>query len=128
MAKKIKVARVTEASESLKRRKIEHVLVKYVNKDGKQNDAFLMVMNKNVNSAKAALTEDEFTILKIKNVRHYENKALTHSHYQPTFDCVCRGCGKSFKHVDKNAKWCSKKCKCDYRRNKKTVALNDASK
>lgn len=117
MAKKIKVAHVTKASESLKKRKIEHVLVQYKSED--KVDAFLVVMNKNVNSTKAALTEDGFTILKIKNIRHYENKALNHSHYQPIFDCVCRGCGKSFEHVDKNAKWCSKECKSNYRRNKK---------
>ena len=121
MAKKIKVAHVTKASESLKKRKIEHVLVQYKSKD--KVDAFLVVMNKNVNSAKAALTEDEFPILRIKNVRHYENKALKHHYYQPTFDCVCRGCGKTFKHVDKNAKWCSKECKYDYRRNKKTASV-----
>lgn len=126
MAKKIKVAHITKASESLKKRKIEHVLVQYKSKD--KVDAFLVVMNKNVNSTKAALTEDGFTILKIKNVRHYENNALNHSHYQPTFDCVCRGCGKPFKHIDKNAKWCSKECKSNYRRNKKTAALDDSSK
>lgn len=125
MAKKIKVALVIKASGSLKKRKIEHVLVQYKN----EADAFLVVMNKDINSAKAALTEDEFTILKIENVRHYEDKALNHSHYQPTFDCVCRGCGKTFKHVDKNAKWCSKKCRSDYRYNKKlqsqTTPQND---
>lgn len=124
MAKKIKVAHITKASESLKKRKIEHVLVQYKNKA----DAFLVVMNKNINLAKAALAEDEFTILKIKNIRHYEDKALRHFHYQPTFDCVCRGCGKTFKHVDKNAKWCSKKCRSNYYRNKKAAALNNASK
>lgn len=117
MAKKIKVAHITKASESLKKRKIEHVLVQH------KVDAFLVVMNKNVNSAKAALTEDKLTVLKIKNVRHYENNALKYSHYQPTFDCVCRGCGKSFKHVDKDAKWCSKECKCNYRRNKKAASV-----
>lgn len=123
MAKKIKVAHTTKASESLKKRKIEHVLVEYVDKDGHKVDAFLVVMNKDVNSAKTALTEDELTILRIKNTRHYEDIALNHSHYQPTFDCVCRGCGKTFKHVDKNAKWCSKKCKSDYRRNKKATSV-----
>lgn len=120
MAKKIRVAHVTKASESLKKRKIEHVLVQYKSED--KVDAFLVVMNKNVDSTKAALAEDGLTILKIKNVRHYENHALNHSHYQPTFDCVCRGCGKTFKHVDENAKWCSKKCKSDYRRNKKAIS------
>lgn len=122
MAKKIKVAHIMEASESLKKRKIEHVLVKY------KNDAFLVVLNKNVNSAKAALTEDKLSILKIKSVRHYEDKALNHAHYQPTFDCTCRGCGKTFSHVDKNAKWCSKECKSNYYRNKKVAALDNSSK
>lgn len=123
MAKKIKVAPITKASESLKMRKIEHVLVEYFDKDKNRVDAFLVVMNKNINSAKAALTEDEFAILRIKNVRHYENIALNHSHYQPTFDCICRGCGKTFNHTDKNAKWCSKKCKSDYFRNKKATSV-----
>ena len=123
MAKKIKVAPIKKALESLKQRKIEHVLVKYVDKDGNVNDAFLVVMNKHIDLVKAALTEDGLTILKIKNIRHYEEIALNHSHYQPTFDCVCRGCGKSFKHPDKNAKWCSKECKSDYHHNKKVKSV-----
>ena len=117
MAKKIKVAHVEKASESLKKRKIEHVLVKY------EDDAFLVVMNKHANSAKAALTEDGLAILKMKSIRHYEDKASKHSHYKPTFDCVCRGCGKTFTHIEKDAKWCSKACKSNYRRNKKTASI-----
>lgn len=128
MAKKIKVAHVKEASESLRKRKIEHVLVRYVDKDENETDAFLVVMNKHFHNAKTAILDDGYSILKTKNVRHYENIALSHKHYQPTFNCVCRGCGKTFMHVDPNAKWCSKECKSNYRRNKKDAALNDASK
>ena len=56
MAKKIKVAQINGASESLKQRKIEHVLVKYVKKDGSEGDAFLVVMNKYYHDAKAAIS------------------------------------------------------------------------
>ena len=87
MAKKIKVAPIKEASESLKRRKIEH----------------------------------ECSILKVKNFRHYELAALSHGHYRPTFDCTCRGCGKTFEHVDPNAKWCSKECHNAWRKQRKVA-------
>ena len=119
MAKKIKVAHIEKASESLKQRKIEHVLVEYVDNDGNKVDAFLVVMNKqHFHNAKTAILADGCTILKTKNIRHYENIALYHEHYQPTFDCVCRGCGKTFKHVDPNAKWCSKECHNMWRKHK----------
>lgn len=121
MAKKIKVAQINGASESLKKRKIEHVLVKYVEKDGNVNDAFLVVMNKHYHDARTAILTDGYSILKTKNVRHYENIALSHQHYQPTFDCTCRGCGKTFKHVDPNAKWCSKECNNAWRKQRKAV-------
>lgn len=119
MAKKIKVAHIKKASESLKRRKIEHVLVKYVKKDGSEDDAFLVVMNKYYHDAKAVILADGCSILKVKNFRHYELAALSHEHYQPTFDCVCRGCGKTFKHADSNAKWCSKECHNVWRKQRK---------
>ncbi|MBO7736169.1 MAG: hypothetical protein J6S67_26595, partial [Methanobrevibacter sp.] len=115
------VAQINGASESLKKCKIEHVLVKYVEKDGEVNDAFLVVMNKHFHDAKTAILADGYSILKTKNVRHYEKIALSHEHYQPTFDCVCRGCSKTFKHVDPNAKWCSKECKAAWRKAKKTA-------
>lgn len=123
MAKKIKVAHVKKASESLKQRKIEHVLVKYVDKDGNENDAFLVVMNKYYHNAKAVILADGCSILKVKNVRHYESIALSHEHYQPTFDCTCRGCGKTFKHVDPNAKWHSKECHSAWRKAQKTTKV-----
>lgn len=121
MAKKIKVAQINGASESLKKRKIEHVLVKYVKKDRSEDDAFLVVMNKHYHDAKAVILADGCSILKVKNFRHYELAALSHEHYQPTFDCVCRGCGKTFKHVDENAKWCSKECYNAWRKQRKAV-------
>ena len=113
MAKKIKVAYIKKASESLKQRKIEHVLVEY------KNDAFLVVMNKYYHDAKAVILADGCSILKTKNVRHFEMIALSHEHYQPTFECTCRNCGKTFKHVVKEATWCSKKCKKEFRNKKK---------
>lgn len=119
MAKKIKVAHIKKASDSLKQRKIEHVLVKYVDKDGNETDAFLVVMNKYYHDAKAVILADGCSILKVKNFRHYELAALSHEHYQPTFDCECRGCGKTFKHVDPNAKWCSKECHNAWRKQRK---------
>lgn len=121
MAKKIKVAHIKKASESLKKHKIEHVLVKYVKKDESEDDAFLVVMNKYYHDAKTAILADRYSILKTKNVRHYENIALSHEHYQPTFDCTCRGCGKTFKHVDSNVKWCSKECHNAWRKQRKAV-------
>ena len=116
MAKKIKVAYIKKASESLKKRKIEHVLVEYKDEDKDKYDAFLVVMNKHYHNAKAVILADGCSILKTKNIRHYENIALFRKHYQPTFDCTCRGCGKTFKHVDENAKWCSKKCHQQWRK------------
>lgn len=121
MAKKIKVAHIKKASESLKKRKIEHVLVEYVDKDGNMVDAFLVVMNKYYHDAKAVILADGCSILKTKNVRHYEEIALSHEHYQPTFDCTCRNCGKTFKSVVKEAVWCSAACKKEFRNKKKTA-------
>lgn len=121
MAKKIKVAQINEASESLKKRKIEHVLVKHVNKDGEVNDAFLVVMNKYYHNAKAVILANEYSILKVKNVRHYESIALSNGHYRPVFDCTCRGCSKTFQHADPNAKWCSKECHNAWRKQCKAV-------
>ena len=123
MAKKLKVTHIEKALESLRECKIEHVLVRYVKKDGNESDAFLVVMNKYYHDAKVAILAKGCSILKVKNFRHYESTALSHEHCQPIFGCVCRGCGKSFEHVDKNAKWCSKECKSNYRRNKKALAL-----
>ena len=115
MAKKIKVAYIKKASESLKQRKIEHVLVQY------KDDAFLVVMNKDYHDAKTAILADGCNILKTKNVRHYENIALSLTHYQPTFDCTCRNCGKTFKSVVKEQVWCSAACKKEFRNKKKTA-------
>lgn len=119
MAKKLKVTHIEKASESLKKCKIEHVLVKYVDKDGNVNDAFLVVMNRYHHDAEVAILAEECSILKVKNFRHYESTALSHEHYQPTFDCTCRGCGKTFKHFDQNAKWCSKECHNAWRKQRK---------
>lgn len=121
MAKKIKVAHIEKASGSLKQRKIEHVLVEYVDKDGNRVDAFLVVMNKYYHDAKAVILADGCSILKTKSVRHYEKTALSHKHYQPTFDCTCRNCGKKFESVVKEQVWCSAACKKEFRNKKKTA-------
>ena len=115
MAKKLVVAHIKKASESLKQRKIEHVLVQY------KDDAFLVVMNKYYHNAKAVILADGCSILKTKNVRHYENIALSHEHYQPTFVCTCRNCGKTFESVVKEQVWCSAACKKEFRNKKKTA-------
>ena len=120
MAKKIITTNAQKASESLKRSKIEHVLVEYIHKDGeRKNDAFVVVLNKNYKNAKAALISDKIDILKTKSVRNYEMKALSHQHYQPQFDCKCRNCGKTFKSTVKEAVWCSPQCKKDFRNKKR---------
>ena len=122
MAKKIKVAHIKKASESLKKRKIEHVLVQYPEKkNGKEGDAFLVIMNKDYHNAKAVILADGCSIIKTKNIRHFEMIALSHNHYQPTFDCTCRNCGKTFKSVVKEQVWCSAVCKKEFRNKKKTA-------
>lgn len=127
MAKKIKVEFPKKASECLKGNKIEHVLVEYHHEDGgdphKKDDAFLVVQNKDLYNAKALILAGNISINKIKNVRHYENIALKHQHYQPTFDCTCRHCGKTFKSVVKEAVWCSNECKKAFRNAKKEAKI-----
>jgi len=115
MAKKLVVAHIKKASESLKKRKIEHVLVQY------KDDAFLVVMNKHYHDAKAVILADGCSIIKTKNIRHFEMIALSHEHYQPTFDCTCRNCGKTFKSVVKEQVWCSAACKKEFRNKKKNA-------
>ena len=121
MAKKLIVEFIKKASDSLRTRKIEHVLVQYPDKDGKKGDAFLVVMNKDYHDAKAVILADGCSIRRTKNVRHFEMIALSHEHYQPTFDCTCRNCGKTFKHSIREAVWCSKDCKKDFRNKKKSA-------
>ena len=120
MAKKIVTTNAQKASESLKRSKIEHVLVEYIRKDDeRKNDAFVVVLNKDYKNAKAALIGDKIDILKTKSARNYEMTALSHQHYQPQFDCKCRNCGKTFKSTVKEAVWCSSQCKKDFRNKKR---------
>lgn len=121
MAKKIQLTTnaYTKAQEALRRQKIEHVFVEYVHEDHKT--CFIVVLNKHKNNAVAVIKAANMDVKRVSNYRHYENLALSHQHYQPTFDCTCRGCGKTFKHVDENAKWCSKECKASWRKAKKML-------
>ena len=127
MAKKIVLSstEVTRASNALKDFHVEHVLVSYPEhqKENRPATLFIVVLNKDLNLAKEAIAEAKLSILKIKNSRHYETLALKHQHYQPTFTCKCRHCGKEFTSAVKEAVWCSKKCKQDFRNAKKKEAV-----
>lgn len=121
MAKKItlKTNAYTKAQEALRNGKIEHIFVEYKHED--HSNMYIVVLNKHRANAVALIKAANIDIKRVKNVRHYEMLALSHKHYQPTFDCTCRGCGKTFKHVDPNAKWCSKECHNAWRKAKKTA-------
>lgn len=127
MAKKIVLSgtEVTRASNALKDFHVEHVLVSYPEhqKENRPATSFIVVLNKDLNLAKEAITEAKLSIFKIKNSRHYETLALKHQHYQPTFTCKCRHCGKTFTSHVKEAVWCSPKCKQDFRNAKKKEAV-----
>ena len=127
MAKKIVLSgtEVTRASNALKDFHVEHVLVSYPEhqKENRPATLFIVVLNKDLNLAKEAIAEAKLSILKIKNSRHYETLALKHQHYQPTFTYKCRHCGKEFTSAVKEAVWCSKKCKQDFRNAKKKEAV-----
>lgn len=114
MAKKLTVTFLEKASESLKKHKIEHVLVTYVDKDNNVNDAFLLVTNKDYHNASAVIKADGCDVLKVKNFRHYAKAASSHTYYQPLFECECRNCGKMFKHLVKEAAWCSTDCRKEF--------------
>jgi len=129
MAKKIIVNNPEKASKILKQGNIEHVLVKYPGKKpNTKGDAFLVVKNKDKNTAVAVLTDFNKTIPKekwyrdcihihhTKSVRHYEKTALMFdtSSFVPVFECTCRNCGKTFKHPVKEAVWCSTGCRKEF--------------
>ena len=123
MAKKIVLSstEVTRASNALKDFLCEHIVVSYPEhkKDNRPATSFIVVLNKNFLVAKQAIAEAKLTVLKVRNSRHYESLALKHQHYQPKFTCKCRHCGKEFTSTVKEAVWCSKKCKQDFRNAKK---------
>lgn len=127
MAKKIVLlgTEVTRASNALKDFLCEHVVVSYPEhkKEGRPAQRFIVVLNKDFLVAKQAIAEAKLTILKVKNSRHYETLAFKHQHYQPKFTCKCRHCGKEFISTVKEAVWCSKKCKQDFRNAKKKEAV-----
>ena len=121
MAKRIifnTVEEVKRASAALKDYHVEHIFVNHPAKDDIPEKAFIVVMNKNLFDAQAAIQMINLSY-KIHGARHYKMKALTHKHYKPTFECICRGCGKKFQHPEKYAKWCSKECKKDFRNKKR---------
>lgn len=118
MAKKIKVELPKKASESLRKRKIEHVFVNY-----NEDDAFVIVLNKDVHDAVAVIKADGNSVEKVKSVRHYESYAVKHEYYSPKFDCTCRHCGKTFKAHVKEAVWCSPECKKAFRNEKRQKKL-----
>ena len=127
MAKKIVLSgtEVTRASNALKDFHVEHVLVSYPEhqKENRPATSFIVVLNKDLNLAKEAIAEAKLSILKIKNSRHYETLALKHQHHQPKFTCKCRQCKQDFTSTVKEAVWCSKKCKQDFRNAKKKEAV-----
>lgn len=133
MAKKINFFgdEVTRAVAALKDFKIEHVLVSYPAnaKTGVPEKKYIIVLNKHLDDAKTAFMAADLKPARIKNARHYENKALAFVHYQPKFECTCRYCGKKFMHVIKEAVWCSKECKKNFRdevRKKKLAEKNSS--
>lgn len=132
MAKKIVLSstEVTRASNALKDFHVEHVLVSYPEhqKENKPATSFIVVLNKDLNLAKEAIAEAKLSILKIKNSRHFHNTIVKvhahfHQYYKPDFECKCRNCGKIFTSHVKEAVWCSKKCKQDFRNAKKKEAV-----
>ena len=131
MSKKIVLSgtEVTRASNALKDFLCEHVVVSYPEhkKENKPATSFIVVLNKNFLIAKQAIAEAKLTILKVRNSRHYEMLALKHQHYQPKFKCKCRHCGKEFTSIVKEAVWCSKKCKQDFRNAKRIAKKKEAA-
>lgn len=118
MAKKIifnTIEEVKRASNALKDYHVEHVLVEYPAKEDKPATMFIAVMNKELANAFAIFKVADLRPKKTKGLRHYEMCALQHKHYQPKFECVCRGCGKNFMSVVKEARWCSHDCKKKFR-------------
>lgn len=131
MAKKINFFEneVERAVAALKDFHIEHVLVSYPAnaKTGMPEKKFIIVLNKHLNDAKTAFETAGLKLASIKNVRHYESKALAFVHYQPQFDCKCRQCGKTFKSVVKEAVWCSKDCRHAHRIERRNAKKNEKS-
>ena len=90
MAKKINFKTIDEvqrASNALKDCHVEHVLVEYpehiVRNRTCPAKAYIVVLNKYLNDAKAAYQLANLTETHIKNQRHYEWTALTHNHFMP---------------------------------------------
>lgn len=126
MAKKINFQTINEvkrAHSALLDMHIENVLVTYPgdSKKNKPEIQYIVVLNRLKYDAIRAFKAAGLSPKRISNARHYEMIALTHKHYQPTFDCKCRHCGKTFKSTVKEAVWCSKECHKEFRNSKKSV-------
>ena len=116
MAKKIIFVNNEECKKArsiLKQNNIEHVFVTY--KHEKNEKVWIVVRNIILKDVKKL----DLPILHIKSVRHFENTAIAHDYFSPSFTCKCRYCGKEFKHRVKEAVWCSKECHKAFRTEKK---------
>ena len=115
MAKRLILLNSWLCSNGLKDLHIEHVHIKDRNE--------IIVKNKELDNVKALLNsgKTDAVLKKVKNARRFETIALKHidGYYEPTFTCVCRGCGKNFTSHVKEAVWCSAKCHSDYRKTHK---------
>ena len=123
MAKKLIVEFTKKASDSLRTRKIEHVFFEKKDDAGNVVESFVIVQNKDYNDARAVILADNNLIKKVKSTRHFQRSADSKDsfHYIPQFDCTCRNCSKTFKSPIKEAVWCSKECKKEFRNKKKSA-------
>ncbi len=120
MAKKITLSNEeahNKACAMLRTNEIDFVDVRYP-KRGKEPTKFFIVVRNVMKTKVLSLLKN---VKSVKSVRHYESLAIRFNYYEPTFDCKCRYCGKTFTSNVKEAVWCSEKCKKDFRNKKKAV-------
>lgn len=117
MAKKLKILvnEVQSAQNALKDFQIEHIVVKHKDSDF----VHVIVLNKDKETAKEAITKAGIKIRKIRGTRHYERYGEKHEYWYPKYKCTCRHCGKQFESLVKEAVWCSAKCKSEFCKSKK---------
>lgn len=115
MAKKIIFCTILDhnnACDVLRESKIDFVDVRFP-----QDKSYIVVRNAMKTKALSLLKG----IRRVKSIRHFENLAKMHKFYQPTFQCTCRNCKKTFNSHVKEAVWCSEKCKKDFRTKTKSA-------
>ena len=120
MAKKITFQTVSDyenAKGVLRNSKIDFVDVRYPKHGETPARNYIVVRNVMKTKALPLLKG----VMHVKSVRHFESIAAKHDFYQPTFQCTCRNCKKTFNSHVKEAAWCSAKCKKDFRNKKKAV-------